>query len=49
MAVAVLAGMAGLAAALVWISAARRWREETTHAVLVAAHATAIALVARAA
>jgi hypothetical protein len=49
MAVAVLAGMAGLAAALVWISAARRWREETTHAVLAAAHATAIALVARAA
>ena len=46
-AVVVVACMAGLAAALAWVSATRRWREETTYAVLVAAHAAAIALVAR--
>jgi hypothetical protein len=46
-AVVAVAGMAVAAVALVWISAARRWREDTTHAALVAAHAVAIALVAR--
>lgn len=46
-AVVVVAGMAVCAAALVWVSAARRWREDSTHAILVVAHATAIALVAR--
>jgi hypothetical protein len=46
-AVVAVAGMAVVAVALVWISAARRWREDTPHAALVAAHAVAIALVAR--
>ena len=41
--------MAAVASALAWASAARRWREETTLAVMAAAHATAIALAARAA
>ncbi len=41
--------MAAVASGLAWASAARRWREETTLAVMAAAHATAIALVARAA
>jgi hypothetical protein len=39
--------MAAVASGLAWASAARRWREETTLAVMAAAHATAIALVAR--
>lgn len=41
--------MAAVASGLAWASAARRWREETTLAVMATAHATAIALVARAA
>jgi hypothetical protein len=39
--------MAAVASGLAWASAARRWREETTLAVMAAAHATAIALAAR--
>ena len=39
--------MAAVASGLAWASAARRWREETTLAVMAAAHATAIALIAR--
>jgi hypothetical protein len=41
--------MAAVASGLAWASAARRWREETTLAVMATAHATAIALIARAA
>ena len=48
-AVLLLLCMAAVASGLAWASAARRWREETTLAVMAAAHATAIALVARAA
>jgi hypothetical protein len=46
-AVLVLAGMAALAAGLAWVSAARRWREDTTLAVVAMAHATTLALAAR--
>jgi hypothetical protein len=42
-----LLGMAAVASGLAWASAARRWREETTLAVMAAAHAMTIALIAR--
>ena len=41
-----LSGMAVVAAALVWVSAALRWRDDTTLAIVAAAHATAIVSVA---
>jgi hypothetical protein len=44
-----LALLAAVASALAWVSSVRRWRDDTTLALVASAHAVALALVARAA